>query len=338
MCIVLLSTAHPDYPLVLIDNRDEFVARPTSRVEWWGPENSPDGPAYILSARDLLRPEHGTWMGITRHGRFAVLTNYREEDTHDAEHPVVGTRSRGSMVKNWLQLPPESPETVEAFIARLLSEDGGVGNVGGFSLICGQARRAGKDSDASRIEPLALISNRAVDVSHTVWLGEHTDETHGLSNTAFDQPWPKVLRGKELLADAINNSMSTHESKDDFIRRLFAILDAESLPTRAAGESFEHYLDNLQHSIFIPPIGGRADYEEYMRSIMQPTPVTEHPPEVKVSEPDMLGVYGTQRQTVLLVDKHGHVTYVERRLYDEKGRDVPRGRGDETVEFDIEGW
>lgn len=278
MCIVLLSTAHPDYPLILLDNRDEFITRPTSRVSWWAPESSPNDPAYILSAQDLLRPEHGTWMGITRQGRLAVLTNYREEDTHDAAHPVTGTRSRGSMVTNWLHLPPDSEETVEDFLSRLLREEGGLGNVGGFSLICGHVRRADKHS--SRTPPLALLSNRDSDISHVSWLGGDSNELHGLSNSAFSEPWPKVLRGKQMLADAIKDSVAARESKDALIRRLFAILDSESLPTRAAGESFEHYLSNLQHSIFIPPIGGRADYEEYMRSVMQPTPATEHPPEV----------------------------------------------------------
>lgn len=52
----------------------------------------------------------------------------------------------------------------------------------------------------------------------------------------------------------------------------------------------------------------------------------------------MHGVYGTQRQTVMLLGNNGHVTYVERRLFDERGNELSRGQGDETVEFDIEGW
>ncbi|EJD44102.1 DUF833-domain-containing protein [Auricularia subglabra TFB-10046 SS5] len=333
MCIVLLSTAHPDYPLVLLDNRDEFITRPTSRVAWWAPPGAPDAP-YVLSAVDLLRPEHGTWMGITRQGRLAVLTNYREDDVADAAHPVAGTRSRGSMVTNWLT----SRDAVEDYLRHLIHDEGGVSNVGGFSLIFGKLHHTEAEG-RHRVPPLALISNRASDVSHTIWLSGDADEVYGLSNSAFLEPWPKVEHGKELLAAAVKDSVAQGESREQFTQRLFGLLDTDTLPPRPAGMSFEHYLDNLRYSIFIPPIGGRKDYEEYMRSVLQPTPVTEsHPKTPPPSETDMTGVYGTQRQTIVLVDKKGHVTYVERRLFDDEGRSISRGDGDQVVEFDIEGW
>src|SRR2546421_12416754 len=99
MCILLITTSHPHYPFILINNRDEFIRRPTSRPHWW-----PSAP-HILSSIDLERPEHGTWLGLTRSGRLAVLTNYRESNTHDVAHPVSGRNSRGGMVKAWLTAP-----------------------------------------------------------------------------------------------------------------------------------------------------------------------------------------------------------------------------------------
>ncbi|MCQ6513294.1 NRDE family protein, partial [Vibrio parahaemolyticus] len=73
---------------------------------------------------------------MTKDGNLAVLTNYRETNTNDSAHPVHGTRSRGGMVTAWLGANPH--EKVSDFVSRML--DGGVGNVGGFSLICGKLR------------------------------------------------------------------------------------------------------------------------------------------------------------------------------------------------------
>lgn len=94
MCIVLLTTAHPDYALIVIDNRDEFILRPTSRPHWWSDndKDNNDSAKSILSSRDLQRPEHGTWLGITKAGHFSVLTNFREDSPNDAAHPIAGDR------------------------------------------------------------------------------------------------------------------------------------------------------------------------------------------------------------------------------------------------------
>lgn len=62
------------YVLVVAVNRDEFYDRPTQPLHFW--QDQPD----IVAGRDMMREELGecgTWMGISRQGRFAVLTNYR---------------------------------------------------------------------------------------------------------------------------------------------------------------------------------------------------------------------------------------------------------------------
>src|ERR1700733_2784897 len=73
MCLVLVVwKVHPLYPCVVAANRDEFHARPTAAADWW-----PDHP-HILAGRDLQAG--GTWLGLTRAGRFAALTNYRDPE------------------------------------------------------------------------------------------------------------------------------------------------------------------------------------------------------------------------------------------------------------------
>lgn len=184
MCIVILTTAHPKYALIVLDNRDEYILRPTSRPHWWGPSNGTptelkgkegaDKPGPVLSSRDLQRRERGTWFGVTRTGRFAVLTNYRETDATEPGHPPVhGLRSRGAMVTSWLcgdvaskrtgkngsnadggkdnldgatdgggAEKEEKEETTAQYVARMLGQDGrGLKGVGGFSLILGRLRR-----------------------------------------------------------------------------------------------------------------------------------------------------------------------------------------------------
>jgi uncharacterized protein with NRDE domain len=90
MCLILLAwRVHPEYPLIVAANRDEFHARPAAPAAFWG-----DQPA-ILAGRDL--EARGTWMGVSRSGKFAAVTNYR-----GAFEPRAA-ESRGALVTRFLQ-------------------------------------------------------------------------------------------------------------------------------------------------------------------------------------------------------------------------------------------
>jgi uncharacterized protein with NRDE domain len=330
MCIVLLTTAHPSYALIAIDNRDEFVRRPTSRPHWWTSNHQ-----EVLSARDQQREEQGTWFGITKTGKLAVLTNYRETNMADADHPVQGARSRGGMVTAWLTGPEE--ETTQDFVHRLL-EGGGLKSVGGFSLVCGKLRR--REDLAAGLEPLAIVSNRSGSPDDVPWLLEKRDVVYGLSNTSYDDPvtWPKVKMGQEGLLKIIEEAIETGSGEEQ------------------DGQDFESYIYQLRKSIFIPAIGqeaaGRvAPTSNQTNTASRPTaPVRESERRSSESElrdeerPDavtndcMSGIYGTQRQTILLVDWKGRATFFERSLWDEAGNPIERGKGDMKFEFQIEGW
>jgi len=89
MCLILVAWQVPGrHALVVAANRDEFHARPAAPAAFW-----PDQPA-ILAGRDL--EAQGTWMGISRGGKFAAVTNYRGGTEPRAEH------SRGSLVSAFL--------------------------------------------------------------------------------------------------------------------------------------------------------------------------------------------------------------------------------------------
>lgn len=77
MCILISTTEHPDYPFILLSNRDEYFKRPTERAHFRAVGNN----TKILSPLDLGRIEHGTWIGVSTEGKIAVLVNYRENDS-----------------------------------------------------------------------------------------------------------------------------------------------------------------------------------------------------------------------------------------------------------------
>jgi len=90
MCVIYLAfETHPEHPLILLANRDEFYDRPSQAAHYW--EDEPD----IFAGRDLVGG--GTWLGVSRTGRFAAVTNYR-----DPAAPL-GTRSRGELGSNFLR-------------------------------------------------------------------------------------------------------------------------------------------------------------------------------------------------------------------------------------------
>ena len=89
MCLIVVGwRVHPDYPLVLAANRDEFYARPTANAARW-----PDAP-QVFGGIDL--EAGGTWLGVTESGRFAAITNVREPNM------AKGAISRGALTRDFL--------------------------------------------------------------------------------------------------------------------------------------------------------------------------------------------------------------------------------------------
>jgi len=163
MCLILIAhRALPGIALQLAANRDEFFARPTLPAAWW-----PEHPE-ILGGRDLRAG--GTWLGVSRSGRFAAITNFRDPASRRDDAP-----SRGALVGDFL-LGTEPPAQ---YLERIAPH---AGQYNGFSLLAGQ----GTD--------LWFMSNRG-DGLMPVRPG-----VHGLSNHLLDEPWPKVTRGTAWLA------------------------------------------------------------------------------------------------------------------------------------------
>lgn len=55
MCLIVFAwQAHPDYPLVVAANRDEYLARPAAPAHWWV-----DAPELLAAATS--RPAAPGW-------------------------------------------------------------------------------------------------------------------------------------------------------------------------------------------------------------------------------------------------------------------------------------
>ncbi len=311
MCIALISTAHPSYSLILLDNRDEFLNRPTAPASWW-----PEPHSQVLGGRDLLRSVHGTWLGVTRQGRIAVLTNFRENGP-----PPQGAVSRGAIIRAFLT---DNHENTAAFVRNMVAS-GISQDAGGFSLVCGNIG-----------EPLAVISNRAASEAEIPWIQPDAAQTVGLSNAAFgNRGWKKVADGERMLRDAVSKSVESEESEDDFLKRLLELLSTDTLPRLEEGGDLETYIAQLRNSVFIPAIGRKkelqADEIAAAAKQVKATVVTHGDQALGVS-----GLYGTQKQSVVLVNHSGNVRFFERTLHNSDGWPIPTGQGDADFNFEIE--
>jgi uncharacterized protein with NRDE domain len=162
MCLILVVwRRHPQYPCLIAANRDEFHSRAAEPAHWWH-----DRP-QILAGRDLVAG--GTWLGVTRTGRFAALTNYRSP-----QHRRTDVPSRGSLVTDAL----ESRGTALDDLSGLQRVSPGYN---GFNLIY---------SDGQSL----AVHESVPQVGRVLAPG-----IYGLSNHVLDTPWPKVERAKERL-------------------------------------------------------------------------------------------------------------------------------------------
>ena len=192
MCIVAVAHRVSErYPLIVAANRDERHSRPTESAHWWG------DPGSLLAGRDL--EAGGTWLGITRAGRFAAVTNIFEAGA------VRAARSRGDLVTRFL----EGSECAAGYAAAVEAS----GSLyGPFNLVLFDGAR------------LHFASNRFE--SSGLQAG-----THVFSNSAPGLLWPKV----GSLAGAIQSALDS----DDLAEQLIELLSKPEVrgPLERAPES-----------------------------------------------------------------------------------------------------
>ncbi|TKY58959.1 Transport and Golgi organization [Spatholobus suberectus] len=171
MCIaVFMWQAHPKHPFLLLQNRDEFYSRPTEALAWWAGET-------ILGGRDGLGG--GTWLGSTRDGRIAFLTNFREVES--LPHP----KTRGDLPLRFLR----SNKSPQEFAEQVLKE---AHQYNGFNLVLADICTS----------TMVYVFNRSKQDNPSV--AQVTPGIHVLTNAALDAPWPKAERLRHNFKELID--------------------------------------------------------------------------------------------------------------------------------------
>jgi uncharacterized protein with NRDE domain len=186
MCLIAIAwQARRDLPLMVAANRDEWRERPSKAAHWW-PERTD-----LLAGRDLQAG--GTWMGITRGGRFAAVTNFR-----DPSDKRSTARSRGTLVTEFLL----GNDTPARFLANLSPRSH---EYSAFNIIVGDGVSlfyfGSREGQPRAIEP----------------------GVHAISNHLLDEPWPKVVAAKIAMNQALDDR--------DPVGVLFGMLSDEARPS-----------------------------------------------------------------------------------------------------------
>lgn len=155
MCVLAFAwRPNPRWLLIAAGNRDELHVRAAAPLSEWAELSG------VIAGRDLV--SGGTWMGVSRQGRFAVVTNVR------GDPPAAARRSRGELVT-----------------AALTGRGAGKpGAYGAYNLIVADRARA------------TFSTNRPEAAAHPLAPG-----VYGLANAGLDEPWPKTVRLKAIVAD-----------------------------------------------------------------------------------------------------------------------------------------
>ena len=190
MCLVVVALgAHPRFALVVAANRDEYHARAAIPAHWG--DTAPF--AGILAGRDHVAG--GTWLGVRRDGRWALVTNVRDGRRNDPAAP-----SRGGLV------PAILNEAATTALDKLMPN---ADRYNGFNLLAGDADSA------------TWASNRASEARQL------KPGVHGLSNALLDTPWPKLTRTKDAVIAWVASG------SDDVAPVLAALADQTPAPDEA---------------------------------------------------------------------------------------------------------
>ncbi|KAF9527515.1 NRDE protein-domain-containing protein [Crepidotus variabilis] len=305
MCIGVWTLEHAKYALIICTNRDEFLDRPTQNAHYHSFASNSDpnlndcsGP--ILSGRDVQAG--GSWFGINKLGRAALLTNITEP-AHKYK------TSRGSLVSSFLL--SESLHPLEGEIGQTQPEDA---NYAGFNLLL-LAPTVKVESGAEPIQYTSLrITNHGGGGTLTSRPLEFRERScgcisNGVDHAGADQ-WPKVQHATNDF-DRVLRSLSPDTTETELTEELFNVLTWH--PEEAIKERKQ-----LRNTIQVVPV-----------PIVLDGPAGNPRPTY----------YGTRLSTVLLVARNGDVLFVERDIWQlgPEGKPYKADRpSDRTFRFTID--
>ena len=179
MCLIAFAWQMSGRPLLLLGNRDEFHPRPTRAASFWNEEGHPQ----LLAGKDL--EAGGTWLGVTRSGRFAALTNIRSPEARQ------GPRSRGKLVLDYLTGKMSPGDYLNSLTDEL-------GEYAGFNLLAGTMQQLWY-LNSQEGQPKELAPG-----------------VYGLSNAELNSPWPKL----QTLCSNLTQHLDTDSDSDTLLELL----------------------------------------------------------------------------------------------------------------------
>ena len=211
MCLYFLLF-NEKYPFIFIGNREENYERPTDQASFW------HNDANILAGKDRLYD--GTWVGITKLGKFAALTNSLKELNSTNEF-----QKRGSLVSDFLSGTDDAYSYLKNKIIPFAK------NYKPFNLIAGTLKGS-----------FWYYSNVNSNMSNPILLNKETNKIYSLSNWVLDTSWPRAEYGKKKIETTILNDQS------NLIENLFEIMCDE---TNLMESPLISTFDKLSSRIFI---------------------------------------------------------------------------------------
>ncbi|GAA5901315.1 uncharacterized protein JCM6883_000177 [Sporobolomyces salmoneus] len=353
MCIVFFSSSSK-YSLVLASNRDEFLARATTRASFhaWSPSldthsSSPTSTNRVLSGLDL--EAGGTWLGIAfpppddsakaeKALRIATLTNFTETIL-----PTNPPRpSRGKLVRDFLDY--KKGESLEDYLKGL---EGVKDQYAGYNLLVLEFRLPLSSTTTSDQNPLTVgyCSNREMTTKKARILPSFApgDPVRGLSNATLEaepgeEIWPKVKSGCSTVEEAIKEVEEQEKGEEELVQKLWTTLSTASL-------SQISHRSHLRHTVLVRPLSISPS------SPLPPTPpplpaaslpwspadLPESVTQGKREGEDGTRWYATRTQTIILIERAtGRVVLREREGYRlEDGRPVWIGSSEAERAFEF---
>lgn len=190
MCLVFFymnNDGKSKYKMILASNREEFLSRPTKAADF-----HPNHP-HILSGTDL-KPDvkGGTWLGVTKSGKFATLTNYMVKKIDESG------LARGQLVLNYLKGEDNHLDYLKSLKGDQYRP---------FNLLTGGVNSNGT-VEASFYSNMDDSEARALEGSVNV-----------IGCTVINGKWKKISKGKNLFNEVITNS--GQEEQDVLADKLF---------------------------------------------------------------------------------------------------------------------
>ncbi|KAJ3547054.1 hypothetical protein NMY22_g1813 [Coprinellus aureogranulatus] len=319
MCIAVWTLEHPDYALILGENRDEFLDRPTQNAHWHNfGQDLQDVEGDVLSGRDMQAG--GSWFGLNKAGRVAILTNITE--------PMAQYKStRGYLISSFLLSKSNHP--LEDELGTIVAPDS---VFAGFNLLLlAPSLRPGSNSISYDALYVTNHGGGGVLTSRSLTPSERACGcmSNGVDGKGADD-WPKVRHAIDDFT-AVLHTLQPQQQCD-------TLEAAASYPTADAGarsdppppiarDDLESRLVNGLFKVLSWRCSGSITARSELRNTVQVAPipiVLEGQPGTTSAHTKIATVYGTRLSTVLLIKRNGDVYFVERDIFarDDEGNVV----------------